>query len=1069
MTKSKQQNFFLAARRTRLMACLVLAFLLLCSCESAFAAEDIDYSRDIRPILSKNCFFCHGPDANDRKADLRLDSYEGATESLAIDPDDLSASELIRRITSDDPDEVMPTPESHKKLLPEEIDLLRRWVESGGRYADHWSFVAPTSHEPPRSDWGSGVIDQFIHAKLAAVGLKPSVEAEPEQLIRRVSLDLTGVPPSPSRLNAFRAAHAKNPEAAYNDLVDELLASEQFGERMALAWMDAARYGDTSVMHADGPRDMWPWRDWVIKSYNDNKPFSDFLREQLAGDLIPDATMDQKIASGFNRNHASSDEGGAFPEELRVDYVVDRVQTTSNVFLGLSMECAQCHDHKYDPISQKDYYRFFAYFNNTSDPGMQTRNGNQAPLVKFTVGGDQETAAKIDLEIANVSEKITERQAEAMVSDYPTWLANATLDSATPNFPKDTVHHYPLDHDTMLPLPKIVGIGLSIEQDDQGREFFRATKENTHHLTVEGDQTPDLDVSKPFTVSLFLRINKSTGSSAIISRMGKDYRGWDVWLNSGNRAGVHLIDKWPENALKVFTKDPIKNDRWTHVTITYDGSRKAQGIKIYLDGKSVATTVENKTLKPDATNDLPRDTHPLNIASRDGRAAPFTGDFDDLRFYDRVLDASEVVSIDTRALADAFATDANARTATQTKVLKDHYITHFDQQHQALVKSRDALVKQRDEAMKGAVEYSSMVMGELGPDKMRETFVLDRGSYESPVKEEVILPGVPEFLPEMPGHAPANRLGLAEWMLLDDHPLTARVAVNRYWTMLFGRGLSASVMDFGNQGQSPTHPELLDWLARDFIASGWDIKHVLRQIVTSKTYRQSAVITNEARDADPENLLLGRSPRFRLHGEHVRDLALSVAGLLHQQVGGPGVKPYQPEGLWNEVSLNKNVRFVQDQGDKLYRKSMYIYWKRSAPHPAMTIFDAPSREKCTVQRARTNTPLQALVTLNDVQFVEASRHLAERMAGEGGKRLEDQIRRGYQLCVSRDATPTEIELCTDLYQTQLASFQADPARAAAYLDHGDSPRSDAIPPVEHAALTVLANLILNLDETLTRN
>jgi len=433
------------------------------------------------------------------------------------------------------------------------------------------------------------------------------------------------------------------------------------------------------------------------------------------------------------------------------------------------------------------------------------------------------------------------------------------------------------------------------------------------------------------------------------------------------------------------------------------------------------------------------------------------------------LRPNEIVSLDSGLLNSALSNPPEKRSPTQIKLLKNHFLTHFDKPYQKLTADRDDLVQKRVQAMKGSIDYSSMVMQENAAKKMRKTYVLDRGAYDAPKKDEVIKPGVPAFLPAMPAGSTANRLGLADWMLRDDHPLTARVAVNRYWTMLFGRGLTTSAMDFGNQGQSPTHPELLDWLAQDFIASGWDIKHAIRQIVTSKTYRQSAVIAANSRTIDPENRLLGYSPRFRLQGEHVRDLALATAGLLHQKVGGPGVKPYQPKGLWNEVSLDKGVRFVQDKGEKLYRKSMYIYWKRSAPHPGMAIFDAPTREKCTVQRARTNTPLQALVTLNDVQFVEASRHLAERMVTEGGDQFEERVSHAFQLCVSRNPTSAEIKVFRELYETQLASFQADPARAKAYLDHGDSPRFKAAPPVEHAALTVLANLILNLDETLTRN
>ena len=1034
--------------------------------------KPINFNRDIRPILSNNCYFCHGPDEHERKADLRLDTYEGAIEdrdgSLAIDPENLADSEFIHRITSTDPDDIMPTPKSHKKLSSDQIDLLTRWVESGAEYAEHWSFVAPPAKpEVPRNGagWGSNPIDAFVLSRMKEIGTSPSAEARPENLIRRLSLDLCGLPPTPQETADFLKAHSSDPEKAYGELADRLLASEHFGERMALAWMDAARYGDSSVMHADGPREMWSWRDWVINAYNANKSFSDFLREQLAGDLLPDATFDQKVASGFNRNNATSDEGGAFAEELRVDYIVDRVQTTSNVFLGLSMECAQCHDHKYDPISQKEYFNFFAFFNNNADPGMQTRKGNQAPLVKFTVGGDQDKAAEIDTLVAEVDKSIAQRR-KAAQGDLQTWLASATPENVLMPEPDGLAWHLPLDDPSELPLPEDTTLLTFPTKDD--RTFFNVHGSNAHHIKLGGEDTPDLDMAQPFTVAFSMRTVEGTGSSAILSRMGANYRGWDVWVEGGSRPGVHLIDTWPGNALKVFAKNPLKENAWTHVAIAYDGSRKAKGIKIYYDGKEVPVQIATDTLKPKSSNLLPKDTHPINVASRDGRKSPFTGSFDDIRIYSHRLNGAQVASLDTAPLRAALIATVEERKPEQAKLLNEHFFAHVDGPQQKLAAQKSALLAERAKAMKGAIDYSSMIMGDLPMDKMRKTYVLDRGDYDSPKEDEVIPPGVPAFLPPMPDGAPANRLGLADWLLRDDHPLTARVTLNRYWAMLFGRGLSPSVMDFGNQGQAPSHPALLDWMARDFIDSGWDIKHALRQIVTSATYRQSSAADADALEIDPENLLWARGPRFRLQGEFIRDLALSTAGLLKQEVGGPGTKPYQPEGLWNEVSLNKGVRFVQDSGDKLYRKSMYIYWKRSSPHPSMSIFDAPSREKCVVQRDRTNTPLQALVTLNDVQFVEASRRLASRMVKEGGDDLDSQIGQAYLLCLSRQPTAQELAVCREVYDTQLASFTEEPARADAYLAHGDSPRADAIPPLEHAALTVLANMILNLDETLTR-
>ena len=1037
-------------------------------------ADEIDFTNQIRPILSKNCYFCHGPDAHERKADLRLDSYEGATEDRdgmrAIDPENLADSEFIHRITSTDPDEIMPTPKSHKKLSSEEIDLLTRWIQSGAHYVEHWSFAAIPEQKSALPQGATNPVDLFIDTRLEDAGIPAAPAAEPHELIRRVTLDLTGLPPTPEEVTAFVVAHAADTEAAWMALIDHLLASEHFGERMALAWMDAARYGDSSVMHADGPRDMWPWRDWIIKAYNANKPFSEFLREQLAGDLLPGASFDQKVATGFNRNNATSDEGGAFAEELRVDYTVDRVQTTANVFLGLSMECAQCHDHKYDPISQREYFQFYAYFNNHADPGMQSRRGNQAPLVKFTVGGDQEKAAGIDKQVAQVDARLSEIWKAAHDSPYPQWLATATAQSVVPPQPRDAILHLPFDPDTTLPLPQDYPF-LRIASEEDGFHYLHIDTSNTETVAVPGEDTPDLDLSAPFTAAYSIRTRPDTAHSAVASRMGKDHRGWDLWLEKGKQPGIHLVDHWPDNALKVITKKPIKQDQWQHVVITYDGSRKAKGVKIYVEGKPVPTIIATDTLKPKATNNLPKASHPFHLAARPNRSVPLIGDLDDLRIFRRVLVSNEITSLHTLPLRNALAADAATRTPEQQKLLLDHFLVHYHPPHQEQAQEKGRLLAERAEAMKGAKDYSSMIMADKPPAQMRKTYILDRGAYDSPKEDEVIEPGVPAFLPPLPESAPANRLGLADWMLREDHPLTARVAVNRYWTMLFGRGLSPTPTDFGNQGTSPTHPELLDWLARDFIDSGWDIKRMLRQIVSSQTYRRSSVAGEHARGpdyADPENLLLARSPRFRLQGDFIRDFALSTAGLLVHEVGGPGAKPYQPAGLWNEVSLNPSIHFVQDKGENLYRKSMYIYWKRSAPHPGMVIFDAPTREKCVVQRPRTNTPLQALVTLNDIQFVEASRHLARRMAEEGGETLEARIKRAYLLCLSREPTAQELSICADVYQAQLASFHEEPARATAYLAQGDSPRKSQLPEPEHAALTVLANLILNLDETLTR-
>lgn len=1040
------------------------------------SADEIDFSTQIRPILSKNCYFCHGPDSQNREADLRLDTYEGATES-AIDPGDLANSEFLYRLTAEDEDERMPPPDSHKSLTAEEIDLLTRWVKAGAPYEKHWAFVPPGEREIPETDaskkWAKSPIDHFIHARLSRAGLAPSREATPQQLIRRLSFDLNGLPPTPGDVARFVAAYQKSPDQAVEELVDRLLASEHFGERMTLAWMDAARYGDTSVMHADGNREMWRWRDWVMDAYHHNKPFSDFLREQLAGDLVPNATFEQKVATGFNRNNATSDEGGAFPEELRVEYTIDRVATTSNVFLGLSVECAQCHDHKYDPISQKEYYGLFAFFNNAADPGMQTRKGNEKPLVEFVVGGDQERAAEIDRQIKEVTARL-DTHAKQIADSTNRWTETADTDEIAIAEPPGLTHHFALDlKEGDNSLEDLVTGSKSEPFSEEPPEPFNRFGTPAVRFTgkdpvvVKGPNQPHLDVGQPFAVSYWIRTENETTSGAIAARINRlqKFRGWDVWLEN-DRPGIHLVDTWPTAAIKVVTSQPLTESRWNHVVITYDGKRKARGVSIFVNGKKVPTTTAKDTLKPGSKN---TPTTNLHLSSRLNRESLITVGLDDLRFYDRVLASHEISQLDNRELTLALNAPPGKRTPKQTETLTRYYLRNVDPEGRDLHEQLTQLNADRAAAMKGSRNYSSMIMGDLPPDKMRMTYVLNRGQYDSPKKEEVIRPDVPAVFPRLPEGSPASRLGLADWFLREDHPLTARVAVNRYWALLFGSGIVSTVTDFGNQGSPPTHQALLDWMALDFRKNGWDIKRTIRQIVTSATYRQSSAVDLRLLARDPQNLLLARAPRFRLQGEFIRDAALSVSGLLVDRKGGPGTRPYQPPGLWKEVALANKAEFQQDHGDALYRKSIYIYWKRSAPHPAMTIFDAPSREKCVVQRQRTNTPLQALVTLNDVQFVEASRKLAGRaLSQEGAGTFETRIAFLYRLCTSRDPEAHEIEVCRTVFDRQLRTFRGEPQRARAYLAHGESPLTPGLDPVEHAAWTVIANMILNLDETLTR-
>lgn len=1026
-------------------------------CAGSLSAATIDFNRDVRPILSDTCFKCHGPGEN--KGDLRLDVREDALDAGVLSPGDVAKSEVVARLLSKDPKEIMPPPEANKVLTPEQIEILKTWIAEGAVYDDHWSFVPPTADAKITSP------DHFIDLALKKAGLKPSGEADRRTQIRRVTLDLTGLTPTPQEVEAFLAD--KSPQA-YEKLVDRLLASPAYGERMALAWMDAARYGDSSVMHADGPRDMWPWRDWVIKAYNDNMPFNQFTVEQIAGDLLPNATVSQKVASGFNRNHATSDEGGAFAEELRVEYVADRVQTTANVWMGLTMECAQCHDHKYDPISMEEYYQFFAFFNNTTDPGMQTRRGNQAPVVEVPDEARVKQLAELHKAMEAATKKAESHRAGVAKSPaYLKWLKDESAKARkapADKQPDGLVHWFPMaagEKDFRE------GVAGGVVTKEKGK-FETSKRDGDQALKLNGKTrykvagNPNLEFNKPFTFAAWIK-PAGKASGAILSKMDDKaaYRGVDFWMEGG-RIGTHIVNAWQSNALKVVSKPELKANTWQHVVLTYDGKNKAAGVKIYINGKAVPHQVQANTLSATIST-----AQPLRIGGR-STSSDWKGEVDDLRIYGRALAPGEVTAVAGGDPVKAIlARKESERSKADQDVLVTRYLGTGDKTYKQLLAEQDKLAKQTAALQKKPV--TSMIMQDNPPNKMRKTYILDRGAYDSPKKDKVILPGVPAALPPMPKDAPRNRLGLANWLVDPSHPLTARVAVNRYWMVLFGEGLVRTVGDFGAQGMTPSHPELLDWLAKDFVKSGWDVKAMIKQLVMTKTYRRSSRVESLHREKDAENKLLARAPRFRLQGEFIRDHALAVSGLLNQQVGGAGVKPYQPANIWNEVSLNGGLRYKQDTGEKLYRRSMYTYWKRSSPMPNMLIFDAPSREKCVIQRQRTNTPLQALVTLNDPQFVEAARALAQRLIKTGGPDARRRIDLCYQLVVSRSPSQREVEILTRLLEKNLATFKAKPEEAKKFLAAGESPRDETIDPIEHAAWMVVAQTILNLDESLTRN
>mgnify|MGYP002639159559 CR=1 FL=1 len=1020
---------------------------------SASFAKDVKFNRDVRPILAANCFHCHGPDDGQRKAELRFDEEAGITKSFA---GGLAKSEAWRRINSTDPDEKMPPAESHRELKTGEIAILKDWVEAGASWEGHWSFLPPVKAVVPdvkEKSRAKNAIDAFILKRLELEGLNPNDEADKERLLRRVTFDLTGLPPTIEQIDVFLADTSEN---AYEKVVDQLLASQPFGERMTLMWMDAARYGDSSVFHADGPRDMWPWRDWVISAYNSNKPFDQFTVEQLAGDLIPNATNDQKIATGFNRNNATTDEGGAIAEEYRVEYAVDRVKTTSMVWMGLSLECAQCHNHKYDPITMTDYYRFFAFFNQASDPGMQSRKGNQSPVVDAFDATKMAQAAILKQQLPILEAKL-KQHSESVEPAFLAWLTEASksLDEK-PSLPGGAIAHLTLDEDlTDLADPKRQATIKGKAQYADGK-FGKAFLCDTRNW-IDAGQLGDFDTGQAFSYGCWIK-PKGNANGAPITKMadGNAYRGYDMLFSNG-RLSVHIINTWPTNAIKVNTKGILKKDDWQHVFVTYDGSSKAAGVKIYFDGKPQEWTIEQDRLSATI-----RTKSPFHIGRRNP-GGPFNGLIDDVRVYDRALTEGEVQALaGNDPIGPLLAMKSEERTTDQLAQLRVHYLNAEDKNYQQISKEvREFKAKITD----GEKPVSNvMVMADVGT--MRPTFILDRGNYASPLKDKGVQPGVLSALPPLPEGVPQNRLGLAKWLVDPAHPLTARVTVNRYWYMLFGSGLVESLGDFGAQGEWPSHPALLDWLAVDFVESGWDIKRMLKQMVMSGTYRQSSRVTQELLERDPQNRLLARGPRFRLQGEFIRDNALAASGLLVGKIGGPSVKPYQPPGLWNEVSLS-GERFVQDKGENLYRRSMYTYWKRSSPAPSMTIFDARTREKCVLLRSRTNTPLQALVTLNDVQFVEASRALAQR-AIKSAESVDQQIVTAFRLATGLHPRPVVLEILKEAYQEELVVFKEDGERAKKLISLGETKRDESIDAAQHAAMTIVTSMILNLDETLTR-
>ncbi|MFK7844149.1 MAG: DUF1553 domain-containing protein [Rhodothermales bacterium] len=1045
--------------------------------------EVVDYNYHIKPIISDRCYKCHGPDDNTREADLRFDVEEAAKAKLAetgnraLVPGSLRKSEVFYRLVSDDPDVMMPPPESNLHITDEEKAYILKWIEQGADYKTHWSFIPPERHkiEQGKDDWGINEVDHFILARLKQEGLMPAKEASKETLIRRLALDLTGLPPTLEEIDAFLADDSPD---AYQRVVDQLLASDAYGERMAAEWMDLSRYADSHGYQDDGMRNMWPWRDWVIKSFNANQPFDDFLTWQLAGDLLPNPTTEQILATGFNRNHMQSQEGGVVSEEYRVEYVADRTNTLGKAFMGLSMECARCHDHKFDPISQKEYYQMFGYFNSINEIGVIPYAGEASPTVILPSEQAKKELVELDALMQPLEEKIQIDHPDYDAA-YAQW--GKGLNGLSKITIKDLIGYYPLDEmaalkianharrnkpatiqgDKELPVQFVDGkIGKAIELN--GESWFAADKEEYA-----------FERNDAFSLSLWVNLQKDSLSGALIGRSYSLFdgnRGYMLILNEDGTLSASLNHVAPDNSIEIQTSTPFPIKSWQHLVMTYDGSSRAGGLKLYLNGALIKTKIVVDRLQKSVlyTHNFYRDKKTNwtgDPSLRLGMIGPNQTRIehvlvDDLHIYSATLTSLEIQQLSgtENPLGAIASRHSDDWTEEQEKALRSYYVTRLDRQYQ---RTADELSRLRGE--QNAIitpQQEVMVMRER--KEPRPTYILDRGAYDARMEE--VVPGTPAVLPAFLEDQEQNRLGLAKWLTDPAHPLTARVTVNRYWQQLFGKGLVATPDDFGSQGSLPSHPELLDWLAVEFAESGWDVKGILKKIAMSATYRQSSIAPADLLERDPGNMLLARGPSYRMTAEMIRDNALAVSGLLIQKTGGPSVHPYQPAGLWKQLATRNETEYKQDEGDGLYRRSMYTVWKRSAPPPSMISFDASERSFCIVERQKTSSPLQALVLLNDPQYVEAARLLAERMMKEGGSTIEEQIVFAFRLLTSRYPEPHEKELLTHLYAEEQKVFVADKEEAKALLAVGEYPRDPSLDEAEVAARTVVASTILNFDE-----
>jgi hypothetical protein len=1024
----------------------------------------VDFNRDVLPILSDKCFKCHGPDGNSREADLRLDVREEAITEHAtgkpIVPGNVELSQIITRMESTVSEERMPPSDSGLLLIPKEIEILKQWIQEGAEYKKHWSFIVPESKELPSEDRESlsevGIIDRIVRTTLQRKGLRPSPQADRATLLRRATLTLTGLPPTIAEIDAFLGDESPQ---AYERVVERLLDSQRFGERMALDWLDAARYADTNGYYNDTERQAWPWREWVINAFNRNMPFDQFTIEQIAGDLLPNATTEQRIATGFNRNHMVTNETGIIDEEYRIGYVADRLDTTTTVWLGLTVGCARCHDHKYDPISQRDYYQMFCAFNNIEETGLIKDMAPLSPAPAIMLPSDEQKDRIASLESERKSlESQFKSQRPELEKAMAEWESKG-IESNIAASERDCLVHFNFDRDQVNHGQQPVQSTLTGDlKETSGVKGKAAAFESTQY--IEFTDPKPMENDKPFSLSVWI-MPGSSPQGCVASKMNSnaEARGFEIlWYKSQPR--INLAHRYGTDGIEVVADQKFSGKQWRHLVITYDGSSKAAGLKIFVDGKLNPSHIRRDNLSGSVASD-----EPWRIAWK-GTGIGFEGGLDEFRIFNRALTSEEVEALHWHEfLHGTIAVSPSERTRQQTDKLEAYYISHFGTKRWQSLSERISKLRSAEETARREI-LSVSVMQEM--EKTRTTHILVRGQYDQPGEEVQF--GIPKALGSLPEDAPQNRLGFAQWLVSADNPLTARVAVNRLWAICFGEGLVRTSNDFGLQGEPPVHPELLDVLAVRFRdghddVEPWDVKALLKDILMSETFCQSTRFTPELLSIDPENRWLARGPRYRLPAELLRDQVLAIGGLLVERIGGPSVKPYQPPGIWEAVSYNGEATYVVDQGESLYRRGLYTYWKRQAPPPSILAFDGPTREVCSVRRARTNTPLQALALLNDVTYIEAARGLGVRMM----KTKVSPIEAGFRMATGRAPRSEEVQSLESYFNEQKAHFTANRDLAHRILRHGASQIDESLDAVELAAWSMTASILLNLDEVLTQH